>query len=263
MMRVQSVLAFSSAEACISENSKNFVTQAFADLGPNSRAVTKLAWNVTLEAVNHPRSGRVIPNQDLIAGLARRIEAAYRLRCSLWCGSCSTARVWDRAAYYLWQAHDEAPDNSVPLDAELYVASQEISSRFANPWLDLARPEAMHRYRSRVKQIVRQLKVELTREIARAERAVRRGNAIHKVLKPGNRRLSPLGCYIAALRADRADLAERFSALAASQHQSCPLYQLASSALIPAEWYRFDLSPLAQVPRARNARAAALLPTLN
>jgi hypothetical protein len=201
-----------------------------------------------------------LPNQDLIDDLARRIERAYRLRCSLWCGGCSTARVWDRAAHYLWQAHVEAPD-SVPLDAELYVAAQAISNRFANPWFDLARPEATHRYRSRVKQIVRHLRAELTREIGRAERAIRRGGAIQNVLKPGNRRLSPLGSYITALRADRADLADRFAGAAALQHQSCPLYRLASSALIPAECYRFDRFPLA--PRARNAQVGVLLPTLN
>jgi len=168
--------------------------------------------------------------------------------------------VWDRAAFYLWQAHAEAPA-SVPLDAELYVASQNISSRFANPWFDLARPEAIRRYRSRVNQIVRQLRAELKKEIRRAERAIRRGDAIHEVLKPGGRRVSPLGCYITALRADRADLAERFLGSAALQHQSCPLYRVASSALIPAEHYLFDRFPLA--PGARNAPAGVLLPTLN
>jgi len=169
--------------------------------------------------------------------------------------------VWDRAALYLWEAHAEAPA-SVPLDAELYVASQDISSRFANPWFDLARSEATRRYRSRVKLIVRQLRAELKKEVRRAERAIRQGDAIHKVLKPGaRRRLSPLGCYITALRADRADLAERFTGAAALQHQSCPLYRLASSALIPAEYYLFDRFPLA--PRARDASAGVLIPTLN
>jgi hypothetical protein len=220
----------------------------------------KAGKNTTAQGGDHPRSGRVIPNQEVIDDLACRIETAYRLRCSRWRGGCSTERVWDRAAFYLWQAHAEAPE-SVPLDPALYVASQDISSRFANPWFDLARPEAIRRYRSRVNQIVRQLRAELKKEIGRAERAIRRGDAIHKVLKPRNRRLSPLGCYITALRADRADLAESSTGAAALQHQSCPLYRLASSALIPAEYYLFDRFPLA--PRARNAQAGVLLSTLN
>jgi hypothetical protein len=202
----------------------------------------------------------VIPNQAVIDDLAGRIECAYRLRCSRWCGGCSTARVWDQAALYLWQAHVDAPE-SVPLDAELFVASQDISGRFANPWFDLARPEATRRYRSRINQIVRHLRAELKKEIGRAERAIRRGDSIHKILKPGNRRVSPLGCYITALRAERADLAERFGRAAALQHQSCPLYRVASSSLIPPECYLFDRFPLAT--HARNALAGMLLPTLN
>jgi hypothetical protein len=202
----------------------------------------------------------VIPHQELIDDLACRIEIAYRLRCSRWRGGCSTARVWDRAALYLWQAHAEAPE-SVPLDPELYVASQDIAAQFANPWFELARPEAIRRYRSQVNQIVRHLRAELKKEVRRAERAISQGDAIHKVLKPRNRRLTPLGCYITAVRADRADLAERFTGNAALQHQSCPLYRVASSALIPAECYLFDRLPPA--PQARNALAGVLLPTLN
>lgn len=202
----------------------------------------------------------MIPNQDVIDELACRIEIAYRLRYSRWWEGCSTVRVWDRAALYLWHAHDEAPE-STPLDPELYVASQDISSRFANPWYDLARPEAIARYRSRVDQIVRKLRAELQKEIRRAERAIRRGRAVHRVLTPRNRRLSPLGCYITALRADRADLAECFSAAAALQHQACPLYRPASSAVIPAEQYQFDRFPLA--PPARRSQSETLLSTLN
>ncbi len=202
----------------------------------------------------------MIPHQEVIDDMACRIETAYRLRCPRWWGGCSTARVWDQAALYLWQAHAEDPER-VPLDAGLFVAAQDISCRFANPWFDLARPEAIKRYRSRVNQIVRQLRTELKREIGRAERAIRRGDAIREVLRPGNRRLSPLGCYITALRADRADLAQHFVGAATLQHQSCPLYRAASSALIPDEYYLFDRFPRA--PRGRNAQAGVLLPTLN
>jgi hypothetical protein len=239
---------------------QDFVTQAFANLGPKSRAVTKAVRNRPIDSADEPRSGRVIPNQEVIGDLACRIETAYRLRSARWWGGCSTARVWDQGALYLWQAHIESPE-SIPLDAELYVASQDISSRFANPWFDVARPEAIGRYRSRVAQIVRTLRAELKREIGRAERAIRRGRAVQKVLNRRNRRLSPLGCYITALRADRPDLAERFTDAAALQHHACPLYRSASSALIPAEHYLFDRFPLAR--RGVRSQAAILLPTLN
>jgi hypothetical protein len=222
--------------------------------------VTKAASNKPGESGEDPGSGRVIPNQAVIDDLACRIETAYRLRCPLWWGGCTTERVWDQAALYLWQAHAEALE-TIPLDAELFVASQEISARFANPWFDLARPEAIERYQLRVDQIVRRLRAELKKEISRAERAIRRGRAVDKVLTLRNRRLSPLGCYITALRLDRADLAESFTEAAALQHQACPLYRPASSALLDPEQYRFDRFPPA--PRVRRSQAGLLLSTLN
>jgi hypothetical protein len=161
---------------------------------------------------------------------------------------------------YLWQAHADDQEN-VPLDAELYVAAQDISGRFSNPWFDLTRPEAIERYRSRVHRVVRKLRTELKREIGRAERAMRQGRDIHRILKPGSRRLSPLGGYITALRAGRADLAEKFTSAAALQHQACPLYRSASLALIPAECYQFDR--LEPAPHIRSSSAGLLLSTLN
>lgn len=238
---------------------KNFVTHRFANLGSKSRAVIKPPKS-PVGRDERAEVWRVIPNQDVIDDLASRIEAAYRLRCPGWQGGCSTARVWDQAALYLWHAHAETPE-SIPLDAELYVASQNISRQFADPWFDLARPEAIARYRSRIDQIVRKLRAELKKEIKRAERAIGRGRAIHKILTPKNHRLSPLGCYITALRADRADLAERFTAAAALQHQACPLYRFASSALISEEDYQFDR--FSQAPCVRRSQAGMLLWTLN
>ncbi len=153
----------------IQKKFKNTVTHRFADLGPKCRTVMKAVRNRTADGRDEARSGSVIPHQELIDDLACRIETAYRLRCPRWWGGCSTARVWDQAALYLWQAHVEDPER-VPLDAGLYVAAQDISCRFANPWFDLAQPEAIERYRSRVIQIVRQLRTELKKEIGRAER---------------------------------------------------------------------------------------------
>ena len=180
--------------------------------------------------------------------------------CPRWWGGCSTARVWDRAALYLWQAHVEAPE-SVPLDAELYVASQDIPCRFANPWFDLARPEAISRYRSRVDQIVRHLRAELKKEIGRAERTIRQGDAIHKVLKPGSRRLSPLGCYITALRADRHDLAERFTGAASVATSILPIVSAGKLGTYPRGL--LSVRSISPGPSCRPAQAGMLPPTLN
>ena len=166
--------------------------------------------------------------------LAGRIEHAYELRPSAFGGAwCSTQRVWFAAAFRLWEAHNHDPLR-VPLDPELYVASQPISGPFADPWTTLAQPEAARRYRSRVKHVIRQLRSELRREVRRAERLIHRGNDIDALLSVQDGRLSALGCFIVATRAGRTDLADSFADAAAFQHRSCPLYQSASLSLVPA-----------------------------
>jgi hypothetical protein len=140
------------------------------------------------------------------------------------------------AALRLWEAHYEDPTR-IPLDAELFVASQPISSSLADPWSELAQPEAATRYRSRVCGIIRRLRGELKREVRRAERLIRRGREIDEVLISKKHRLSPLGSYIVARRAGRGDLLDCLAAAASQQHRSCPLYRAASVAFIPPESY--------------------------
>jgi len=195
----------------------------------------------------------MIPTQEVLDPLAARVECAYGLRRPRWWRGCSTQRVWFAAALRLWEVH--ARDSSrVPLDAELFVASQPISIAFPNPWTELAGPEAALRYGSRVRQIVCKLGTELRREVRRAERSIRRGRAIFDVLSAQDGRLSPLSCFIVAQRAGRADLADRFAVAAAVQHRSCPLYRSASLALIPADSYPVESlafeHPPHPVPRA-------------
>jgi len=125
----------------------------------------------------------------------------------------------------------------LPLDSELFVASQPISDALSDPWTELAQPEAARRYRSQVRRIIRQLRSELKREVALAERSIRQDREISSALLATNPRLSPLGCYIAAHRAGRADLVCQFVTAATEQHRSCPLYQPASAGLLPAECY--------------------------
>jgi hypothetical protein len=150
----------------------------------------------------------------------------------------------------------------VPLDAELFVASQPISTLFPNPWSELAQPEAGRRFRKRVRQIVLQLRAELKREVRLAERLIRQGRPINEVLLLHDGRISALGCYITALRAGRPDLADRLAGAASAQHRSCPLYRPSSLALIPVEAYPSE-SLVAEDRSQAAARATQLALSLN
>lgn len=55
-----------------------------------------------------------------------------------------------------------------------------------------------------------------------------------------DRHLSPLGCYIAAHRMGRVDIAEHFASAAMEQHRACPLYEVASLAFLPPDRYPAD-----------------------
>jgi hypothetical protein len=178
----------------------------------------------------------LLPTQELIDRLAGRIENAYSLRRSRWRLGCSTPRVWDAAAHRLWQVHARNPDQ-VPLDPELYVASQSISGQFSDPWSELAGPKAGQRYRSQVLRIIEDLRSGMKREVRLAERAIQKGLEIRSVLKVKQGRLSHLGCYIVATRAGRVDLAAHFAASAIEQIRFCPLYRAACRALIPGDLY--------------------------
>ena len=65
----------------------------------------------------------MLPSQVVLAKLSRRIEQAYGLRRPDWRGGCSTPRLWSAAAVRLWSTHAADP-TGIPLDAELFVASQ-------------------------------------------------------------------------------------------------------------------------------------------
>jgi hypothetical protein len=177
----------------------------------------------------------VLPTQEQLQALAGRIEEAYALRRPRWWRGCSTARVWFAAADCLWDAHQSDPER-VPLDPELFVSSQPISMPLADPWSELAQPEAAIRYRAKVREVIRLLTAELKCEIRRAERSIREGERIRSVVSLDNSRLSPLGGYVVAQRAGRSDLAELLQPAALLQQQSCPLYKTASLAFIPAEY---------------------------
>jgi hypothetical protein len=201
-------------------------------------------------------------SQAVIEELSGRIQQAYELRRPDWRGGCSTSRVWSAAAERLWAAHAADP-TWVPIDAELFVASQPISVPFADPWSELAQPESTRRYRSMLRRIVRRLRGELKREISRAERLIVHGRDTREVLKTGGR-ISPLGCFIVAARAGLGELANSFAAAAAAQHRACPLYREASHSLLAADLYPVGAHFAShEIPRDLKPRVDKLLLSLN
>ncbi|QEH34136.1 hypothetical protein OJF2_26710 [Aquisphaera giovannonii] len=135
----------------------------------------------------------------------------------------------------LFQAHEN--DRRIPLDPELYVASQPISPPFTDPWTVLAHPDAARRYVARVRKIISRLRSELQKELRRAEALINAGHGLPIRTEMERSRLSPLGLYIAALRSGRVDLAIQLSDGVVNQHRGCPLYRFAALSMIPADSY--------------------------
>lgn len=167
--------------------------------------------------------------------VADRIERAYVRRYPDCQGWGLDGRIWSVAASALVVEHRR--HRWLPIDPELFVASQSPKAGSADPWTDLAPTGAMWRYRRRVKQIVRGLRHELRLELRRVGRSVREGESLEVLLRRRHRWLSPLGRYIAAYQAGRMDLVDRFRCRARHQHQSCPLYRLACQTLLPESAY--------------------------
>src|SRR4051812_25411357 len=134
-----------------------------------------------------PRPDTVLPTQKTIDRLAERIERAFTIRHTPWYRGCSTSRLWSAAATRLWQGHRE--DRRIPLDPELFIASQPLAESFVDPWLVLAHRDAGRRYKKRVRSIIRQLKDELRREIRRAETQVLAGKQLATVLRAQDQHL--------------------------------------------------------------------------
>ena len=199
------------------------------------------------------RSYKVLPTQETLERLADRIERAFTLRHSNWYRGCSTPRIWSAAATILWEVHVEDP--TIPLDPELFVASQPLTASFADPWSSLAQPEAGQRYKQSVRRIIRRLRNELKREIRLTDKLVCHGQALSTIIGSRDARVSPLGLYIVAHRTARPDLAGRLRRSAIEQHNCCPLYRSACLAFLPAELY-----PLEESNRSVEAKVNYELP---
>jgi len=174
----------------------------------------------------------LLTTQDRIDELTTRIEKAYRLRCPQWHGGCSSSRVWAVAVARLLEANHDDP--ALPVDPELYVASQVLSFPIADPWTELTGTESVRRYRDRINTIVRGLHAELSGEVRIAERRITAGQTVAQVLGAKTGRISPLGRYVVAIRASRERLAKKFLEAARKQIEACPLYREAFLGLISA-----------------------------
>lgn len=204
----------------------------------------------------------MLASQKELDRLATRIQLAYRRRGARWDGVRSTSRVWMAAATTLWQVCLD--DAEIPLDPELFVASQPMSSGVADPWLDLVGEDAKAAYARRVRQIIRMLRAELKRELQFADRLLKKGRPLGDLLLESNPRLSALGRYIMARRADRSDLAKKLESDALAQHRVCPLYRFASLAFVSADQYPVDPAPAkTETPATPHASPVTLLASLN
>jgi hypothetical protein len=167
--------------------------------------------------------------------LAQRIESAYRRHRPDLGPELSCSGVWNAAAALLLALHQADP--GLPLDPELFVAAQTRPKPIEDPWGTLASADAGRRYGRCIRLLVRQLRREIRDEIRRVQRRMDRGLPLEIILDGELRGLSPLGCYLVALREGRPDLAGRFRASARAQHQSCPLYRQAVANLIAPHDY--------------------------
>lgn len=170
-----------------------------------------------------------------IEKVADRIERAYAHRNPQGIVCPPDSRLWEVVARALVEAHRATP--WLPLDPELFVASQPLASPLTDPWENLAPARAIRRYRRRILQIARGLRRELRAEIRQAEMQLGQGRSLESVLRRRHRGLSPLGRYLIACRAGQPDLAAKFRDPACEQHAACPLYRLACRRLIPPEAY--------------------------
>lgn len=150
--------------------------------------------------------------------------------------------AWLAAAEALVELHRKEP--AIPVDPELFVACQATPGRGRAPWPVPPPRVAVLRYRRRVRRIVADLRRELRQELRRAGVRLAAGEPLGVVLRSGRQQLSPLGRYILAHRANRADLLERLRRPAEDQHRACPLYRQACRGLLSEQVYPvFELAP--------------------
>ena len=135
----------------------------------------------------------MLPTHQMVDLLAVRVEQAYGLRVRRWWRGCSTSRVWHAAALRLWEAHADDPE-CVPLDAELFVASQPISVPLPDPWTELTHHDSAKRYRlcrkANCPEVASRVDDERSDVVSGQSQ---QGEKVETVLSRDSRRLSALG----------------------------------------------------------------------
>ena len=181
----------------------------------------------------------LVPPPRVASDIASRLERAYRrlypqlgLECSRF------GMVWEAAAAALIGLNQR--DAMYPVDPELFVACQVDQGHADDPWTFLANPKAIARYKKSIRHIVTRLRRELRSELRRIETNLEMGQTLEYALQQAGSRLSPLGRFIAAVRAGRTDLARSYRSACEEQHRACPLYRAAVSGLIAPHLYPVD-----------------------
>src|SRR3954447_20500366 len=108
---------------------------------PNAPSRTYSIHRETVEAI-------VLLTPRAIEQVADRIERAYLRRCPQWRHAHLDPRLWAAAAELLVDVNRR--EAWVPLDPELFVASQVENAPGSDPWIELTRPSSQVRYLSRV-----------------------------------------------------------------------------------------------------------------
>lgn len=180
--------------------------------------------------IESPSGKTTVLTIETVDQIAATLKDAYYLRHRDKGTAHIEGRVWSLAARRLLSLHRTHPE--LPVDPVLFVACLPEPLAGREPWHGLIQRRSLVLYRNRLRSITRRLQRELTREVALAEAEIERGQPIEMLLTWPSRRVSPLGRYIVAQRADRPDLARAFRQDAYRQHMACPLYRPASRSLL-------------------------------
>ena len=86
----------------------------------------------------------MLPTHQILDLLAVRVEQAYGLRVRRWWRGCSTLTRLARRGFATLGGPCRDPE-CVPLDAELFVASQPISAALPDPWTELTHHDSAKR----------------------------------------------------------------------------------------------------------------------
>lgn len=183
----------------------------------------------------------VITTQTNLDQLADRVHQAYLRRHPKWLATGLTPGVWTAAAVRL---HEIATNQaSLPIDPELFVAVQNYKSFRRDPWRELTQEGASKTYLKAVRQIVRQLKIELNTELRWAHRYLATTGSFDQLLKDSKAKVSPIIKLFLCHQLNEHDREPSVRAAAEAQHLACPLYRLASKHLLPNPCYPQPVRP--------------------